>query len=108
MKKGYRLCALLSTLMGYVGAVFVIGVFNANRGWFDLVFAIFACMLCAVLNSLLWGGYFLERWYAKKRSLKTWEVSSWFVIPGVILNLLIICGGIFGTVLCAIEALNLY
>lgn len=106
MKKNYRLFTLISALAGYVGPVFIAWGYQGYHGaWkFELLDMLCAAMMCVTFNLLLWGIYFLEKWYDKKHPLKKWNVSSWCVIPGIVLNLIIIyattislsifCGGI--------------
>ena len=106
MKKNYRLFTLISALAGYMGPAFIAWGYQANHGaWkFELLDTLCAAMICVTFNLVLRGIYFLEKWYGKKHPLKKWNVPSWCVIPGLVLNLVIIyamtiflsiwCGGL--------------
>ena len=111
MKKNYRLFTLISALAGYVGPAFIVWGYQANHGvvWkFALLDILCAAMICVTFNLVLWGIYFLEKWYDKKHPLKKWNVPSWCVIPGIVLNLVIVYGTLIPLAFVGADVLGMW
>lgn len=95
MKKPFSTLLLLNALAGYWETYVIIWHLQYMGKNMELDRSNWAL---GMLNLLLWGGYFLERWYAKKHAPKTWNVPALFVIPGIMINImfLCLCGMVFG------------
>ena len=90
MKKTYRLCTLISALAGYLELGCLIWWYLEKSHQMLGMLGLYAIVvISSLINLLFGGGYFLEKWYAKKRELKEFFVPTYLVIPGILLNLVI-------------------
>ncbi len=89
MKKNYRLCTLISVLAGYLELVGLVWWYFEEHHMLRWLALYFILGISGLLNLLFWGGYAVEKWYAKKRNLKGWLVPKHLIIPGLVLNLAI-------------------
>lgn len=108
MKKPFSILLLINALAGYAETVFFIWLCNdigldriLGIVGFDPFFLMQALVISTVLgmgllNLLLWGGFGLEQWYAKKHTIKKWNISLLVVVPGIVLNLLYACLSVCG------------
>ena len=94
MKTEYRFFTLLSAMAGYLELGVLVYLYqDRNSGMLGILDFFIGVLVAGIINLLFLVGVYFEKRYAAKRMLAGWHVPSISIVPGLILNGLIMMGG---------------